>query len=161
MSPRAAWRLESLGFSQVYDYVAGKVDWAAAGLPREGTASAEPTAGEAADTDAPTCRLDDQLPEVREQVHAVGWDTCIVVNEERIVLGRLGRRALTFGRRSAQEEMSSGPSTVRPNLALRSLHARMHKQNLTNAIVTTPEGRLIGVVRLRTNEGDPPSRAPT
>ncbi|MDP9404293.1 MAG: rhodanese-like domain-containing protein [Actinomycetota bacterium] len=33
MSPRAAWRLEHLGFAQVYDYVAGKVDWMAAGLP--------------------------------------------------------------------------------------------------------------------------------
>ena len=32
MSPRAAWRLESLGFSHVYDYVAGKIDWLAAGL---------------------------------------------------------------------------------------------------------------------------------
>ena len=36
MSPRAAWRLESLGFSKVYDYVEGKADWAVAGLPREG-----------------------------------------------------------------------------------------------------------------------------
>ncbi len=32
MSPRAAWRLESLGF----DYVAGKADWMASGLPVEG-----------------------------------------------------------------------------------------------------------------------------
>ena len=31
MSPRAAWRLEALGFGGVYDYVAGKVDWIAAG----------------------------------------------------------------------------------------------------------------------------------
>ena len=36
MSPRAAWRLESFGFEQVYDYVAGKADWGAAGLPLEG-----------------------------------------------------------------------------------------------------------------------------
>ena len=27
MSPRAAWRLDSLGFQQVYDYVAGEADW--------------------------------------------------------------------------------------------------------------------------------------
>src|SRR6266511_4403171 len=38
MSPRAAWRLESMGFAEVYDYVAGKADWGAAGLPLEGTA---------------------------------------------------------------------------------------------------------------------------
>jgi hypothetical protein len=29
MSPRAASRLESLGFTQVNDYVAGKADWVA------------------------------------------------------------------------------------------------------------------------------------
>src|SRR5438309_12115020 len=33
MSPRAAWRLESVGFSEVSDYVAGKNDWMSAGLP--------------------------------------------------------------------------------------------------------------------------------
>src|SRR5712691_518454 len=33
MSPRAAWRLERLGFTPVYDYALGKVDWMAAGLP--------------------------------------------------------------------------------------------------------------------------------
>ena len=38
MSLRAAWRLEAIGFGPVYDYVAGKADWLAAGLPFEGTA---------------------------------------------------------------------------------------------------------------------------
>ena len=36
MSPRAAWRLESIGFEQVYDYVTGKADWGSFGLPLEG-----------------------------------------------------------------------------------------------------------------------------
>ena len=40
MSARAAWRLESLGFSQVYRYTPGKMDWLARGLPREGAAAA-------------------------------------------------------------------------------------------------------------------------
>ena len=48
MSPRAAWRLESLGFGEVYDYVDGKVDWMAAGLATEGTASRHPRAGDLA-----------------------------------------------------------------------------------------------------------------
>ena len=33
MSPRSAWRLEGLGFERVYDYVPGKADWFASGLP--------------------------------------------------------------------------------------------------------------------------------
>lgn len=32
-SPKAAKRLEELGYGEVYDYEAGKEDWKAAGLP--------------------------------------------------------------------------------------------------------------------------------
>jgi rhodanese-related sulfurtransferase len=37
MSLRAAWRLEDLGFEKVYDYVPGKADWFANGLPKVGS----------------------------------------------------------------------------------------------------------------------------
>jgi len=46
MSPRAAWRLESLGFGEVYNYIASKVDWLAFGLPGEGDEAATPRAGD-------------------------------------------------------------------------------------------------------------------
>jgi rhodanese-related sulfurtransferase len=36
MSPRAAWRLEGLGFSEVHHYASGKAGWFAARLPMEG-----------------------------------------------------------------------------------------------------------------------------
>ncbi len=42
MSPRAAWRLETLSFGDVYDYVGSKMDWIGAGLPFEGDAAAKP-----------------------------------------------------------------------------------------------------------------------
>lgn len=92
MSPRAAWRLEALGFSQVYDYVAGKVDWGAAGLPREGTAITEENMGEVADANVPTCRLEERLRDVQERARATDWDTassstrsksCLVASGER------------------------------------------------------------------------------
>src|SRR5438270_3539059 len=92
MSPRAAWRLESIGFEQVYDYVAGKADWGSFGLPLEGTKGAR--AGEHVRADVPTCRLEERLQDVRRVVSAAGWDSCIVVNESRVWLGRLGRKAL-------------------------------------------------------------------
>lgn len=34
-SPKAASRMEELGYQQVYDYEAGKTDWKEAGLPVE------------------------------------------------------------------------------------------------------------------------------
>ena len=61
MSPRAAWRLDALGFEQVFDYVPGKADWSATGLTLEGAAADEETAGGAADPSVPTCTLADEL----------------------------------------------------------------------------------------------------
>ena len=47
MSPRAACRLELLDVAQVYDYVAGKADWLAHGLPTQGEQAQVPRAKEA------------------------------------------------------------------------------------------------------------------
>lgn len=54
-----AYRLETLGFSEVYDYTAGEVDWLAHGLPTEGEAAGAPTAGRLVRDDVVACRLDE------------------------------------------------------------------------------------------------------
>jgi Mg/Co/Ni transporter MgtE len=149
MSPRAASRLESIGFTRVYDYVAGKADWGSYGLPLEGQRPSSTRVGAHLQTDVPTCTLDESLPAVCERVRAAGADTCFVVNEQRIVLGRLGRAALTGGGdASIEEAMAAGPSTVRPSLDLIAAVARMRTQNLTGLPVTRSDGVLIGVLRL-------------
>src|ERR687895_489509 len=94
MSPRAASRLESLGFAQVYDYVAGKADWGSFGLPLEGAEGSETRAGAYLRSDVPICRLDERLPGVCKGLDESGWDTCFVVDERGVVLGRIGRRAI-------------------------------------------------------------------
>jgi CBS domain-containing protein len=150
MSPRAAWRLEALGFEEVYDYEAGKADWGAAGLARDGRVTSQPSAGDAADKSVPTCQLEDDLQQVRARVRATGWELCIVVNEQGIVLGRLGRRALTaHDDRTVEEAMSEGPSTIRPNVPLADARERLQRQNLETALVTTNDGRLVGVLHAR------------
>jgi CBS domain-containing protein len=147
MSPRAAWRLESIGFTEVYDYVAGKADWGSAGLPLEGTRGSETRIGAYLRRDVPICRLDERLTDVRARVRAAGWDTCVVVNDERVVLGRLGRTALTGEDDVGVEEaMSAGPSTVRPSLELDRAVERMRRQDVTTLPVTTSEGRLLGLL---------------
>jgi Mg/Co/Ni transporter MgtE len=135
-----------MGFEQVYDYEAGKRDWGSFGLPREGAATEEPSAGELARRDVPTCRLDEDLREVCERVKAAGWDTCFVVNEEDVVLGRLGRRAIRTSDSTVEEAMTEGPSTVRPSIGLRAIVERMRKDDLKSFPVTTSDGRLVGLV---------------
>ena len=147
MSPRAAWRLETLGFTAVYDFAAGKAAWLAAGLPIEGTDSAIPRAGKHAHRDVPTCTLDEPLQTVRERVRATGWDTCIVINQQRIVLGRLGRSALAGDDpQTVEQAMSAGPSTIRPDTPLIATIERLRDQNLTSTLVTTLEGELVGLL---------------
>src|SRR5919197_3553825 len=146
MSPRAAWRLDSLGFENVYDYVAGKADWGAMGLPLEGTAG--PWVSALADPNVPTCRLDEPLAEGRERVRASAFETCIVVNEQRVVLGRLGRQALAADDdRTVEQAMRAGPGTVRPDLSIARATRRMHERNLTSLLVTRSDGTLVGLLR--------------
>ena len=153
MSPRAASRLESIGFEDVYEYVAGKADWGSAGLPLEGENGSETRAGAHIRTDVPTCRPGDRLQAVCEQLDASGWDTCFVVDERRVVLGRIGRRAIR-GREdvSAEQAMTLGPSTIRPSARLEAMVDRMQRQKLTNLPVTTSDGRLVGLLTRREAE---------
>ena len=117
-------------------------------MPREGTSLPERTAGDVAHRDVPTCTLDEPLAEVRERARAAGWDTCIVVNDQRVVLGRLGRRAVgSDSNESVEEAMSPGPSTIRPSIGTDALLERMHARKLTSYVVTTPDGRLVGLIR--------------
>jgi CBS domain-containing protein len=156
MSPRAAWRLESIGFTEVHDYVAGKADWGSAGLPLEGTRGSDTRVGAYLRRDVPTCRLDERLADVRARVGTAGWDSCFVVNDKKVVLGRLGRAALAGEvDGSVEEAMSAGPSTVRPSLELDRAVERMRRQSLTTLPVTTSEGRLLGLLERDTAERAP------
>jgi Mg/Co/Ni transporter MgtE len=84
---------------------------------------------------------------VCDRLDESGWDTCFVVDERRVVLGRLGRRAIR-GREdvTAEEAMALGPSTIRPSARLRDMVERMERQKLTNLPVTTSDGRLVGLL---------------
>jgi predicted transcriptional regulator len=147
MSPRAAWRLEELGFQQVYDFVPGKMAWLAMGWPRQGTAAAVPNAGEIARRGTPTCALEDRVADVREQVLAVGRNVCIVVNTAGIVEGRLRGRALEEQPdATAEEAMEIGPTTIRPNEPLAPLVERMRNRGVATIVVSDLKGRLVGIL---------------
>jgi predicted transcriptional regulator len=159
MSPRAASRLETLGFPRVYDYVAGKADWGSFGLPLEGRADSSTRVSSVAVTDVPTCRLDELVPEIAARLPD-GWDICIVTNDDRIVLGMLGRTAIRSNQQTtAEDAMTAGPSTIRPSARLDDVAIRMRDQKLTRIIVTRSDGRLFGVVRAQDIERTVGTRA--
>lgn len=78
MSPRAAWRLDSLGYD-AYDYVAGKADWLAFGLPHEGSAR---LTGAMVTTDVPTCGFRDRLGDVRDAPESSRFGMLVALNAD-------------------------------------------------------------------------------
>jgi Mg/Co/Ni transporter MgtE len=98
--------------------------------------------------DAPTCRLDEPIGEVRERVRAAGWDACVVVNEERVVLGFLREAELEEPRDEPVEQvMRPGPSTFRPHVPIEEMAHFMVDHDLPTSPVTSSDGRLIGILR--------------
>jgi predicted transcriptional regulator len=147
MSPRAAWRLETLGFKDVYNYTDGKLDWMAAGLPTVGTNAERPRAGDVARKDGVTCRLNERLGDVSERAAAAGWEAALVVNEEMVVLGLLRKKELAGDpAQSVEHAMRPGPSTFRPYVAIAKMATHMVEHNLDNSPITTSDGRLVGLL---------------
>jgi CBS domain-containing protein len=153
MSARAASRLESLGFSRVYRYTPGRDGWLAMGLPTEGPDVATPRAGDVADRDAPTCALHDRLGDVRDRLRAAGEMSCIVVDDQRVILGRVRDESLDGdAEQTVEAAMEAGPTTVRPSEPLAALIERMQKRKAKSIVVSTASGVLVGVLRREDGE---------
>lgn len=145
LSERASWRLESLGFADVYDYEAGEMDWLAYGLPSEGKKSSAARVTSAMRTDVPTCRLHDRIGEVATKVRAKGWEVCVVVNEEKVVLGLLYGDAWNVEPSSLVEDiMSNGPPTTRPSTFLDEMVERLKRRNTPGILISSSNGVLMG-----------------
>ena len=134
MSPRAACRLETLGFTAVYDYTAGKADW----LARIRRCAPAPWRA---------CAPDETVAIARQRVAASGEDRCVVTFGAGVVLGVLDQSALAGDDITpAVDAMRPGPATVRAHEDLHALVARMHARTVTAILVTDPEGRLLGLL---------------
>src|SRR5688572_999580 len=147
MSPRAAWRLESLGFSRVYDYVAGMNDWSARRLPVEGHLGHIAKAGDAMERDVVTCRPDQSAREARAELVRSDQAYSVVINEQRVVLGRLRPEARdNDGARRVTDVMEPGPTTARPDEVVEELVGRMRDHQTESIIVTDPDACLMGLM---------------
>ncbi len=146
MSPRAAWRLETLGFDAVYDYVGGKADWLAAGQPTE-SRTQRISVVSLAGTEVPTCQVNEPVSAVIARMTAARSDTAVVINDQRVVLGRLRNGHFDEDATSTIDAvMEEGPTTIRADADPRELFVRMQARGTNHVIVSTPEGHLLGVV---------------
>jgi predicted transcriptional regulator len=147
MAPRAAARLRSLGFDEVYEYKGGKLDWMAAGLPVEGENSKHPRAGDVARKDAVVCGLKDRLGDVRDRTHAAGWNVAVAIDSDRIVLGLLRAKQLEMDADlKVDMAMRPGPSTFRPYVAIKEMADYLVEHDLESSPITTSDGKLVGML---------------
>lgn len=146
MSPRAAALLDRLGFERVYDYATSKVDYLARGLPREGEKVGERRAADALRDDVARCTPGAAVEDARASIDASPYGFCLV-DDDGVLLGRLRRSALEQGQGTVEELMEVGPSTIRADVRADELRERLEKRQLKCAIVTTPDGVVLGVVR--------------
>jgi CBS domain-containing protein len=123
----------------VYDYVPGKAAWMASFLPFEGERGPEVRVGAVADRNVATCGLNDKVGDVAGR-------PVVVVVEDGYVLGVLEGDAFADPDKTAAEAMRPGPSTFRPPVPVDELAQYLLDHDLQHSLITTLDGRLIGVV---------------
>ena len=126
--------------------MAGKVDWLSHRGPIEGTKARVPKVGDLARDDVVTCALEDQVGGVGRRIADSPYPFGLVLSTGGVLLGRLRRSMLDCDPRlRADEVMEPGPKTFRPHVPAEGIAAELATRGFRWAIVTTPEGELIGV----------------
>lgn len=123
-----------MGFKRIYRYTAGTADWFSSGLPRGGTPE-KPTVAPLVRREVPTCAPDDMVETVQKP--------CLVVNNRGVVLGRVPKSA---GSGPARAGMTS-VRTWRPDATMEDVLNGLRDANIDQAVITTNDGTLYGVVR--------------
>ncbi len=135
-----------LGFADVYDYVPGKVDWLAHNLEVEGEDPEPPTLGGVMRDDVVRCAPTDRMADVHASIKASPYPFALMTTDGGTVLGRLPASALDPGSEASVGDIAEpGPKTFRPHHSAGNVAKQLGEKDLRWAIVTTPEGRLLGV----------------
>jgi CBS domain-containing protein len=130
----------------VYDYAPGKADWLAAGLTTVRAPNGERRVLEVVDRHPPECTAGVALGEAIEKARAAGRTSVVVVSDDGVVLGRIRAEDVAdAGDVPVAALMEAGPATVRADQPLEQLRESMSEHDTNEMIVTTPDGRLLGV----------------
>ena len=77
-----------------------------------------------------------------------GWDAAVVINSERVVLGLLRAKELDLDPdQQVSQAMRPAPSTFRPYVLAEEMAAYMRDHERVSLVITTSDGRLVGLLR--------------
>jgi Mg/Co/Ni transporter MgtE len=97
--------------------------------------------------DVAVATLGEHVDAIAGRAHNTPYGFAYVVSEDGVLLGRLRRRALESDANALLDDvMEPGPSTVRADTPADKLLERLTRQDLTTAVLTDPDGRLLGTV---------------
>jgi CBS domain-containing protein len=126
--------------------VPGKVDWLAHDLPVEGERPDAPIVGRVMRDDAALCRPSDRIADVRDSIKRSPYPFALIISDDRTLLGRAPSSALDpVADRPVLDVAEPGPKTFRPHVPAEKVAEVLAAKGLRWAIVTTPEGRFLGV----------------
>ncbi|MBV9413799.1 MAG: CBS domain-containing protein [Solirubrobacterales bacterium] len=124
----------------------GKVDWLANNLPVEGDDPEAPIAGRVMRVDAVLCRPTDRVADIRDLIERSPYPFALVTSDDRTLLGRAPSSALDpASDRPVWDVAEPGPKTFRPHVSAGEVAGVLADKGYRWAIVTTPEGRFLGV----------------
>lgn len=95
--------------------------------------------------DVVRCAPGDRIADVLEAIDRSPYSFALVTDEAGTLLGRVRAGHDGDAQARAGEVMELDPSTVRPHRSAGGLAQQLAEREVEWAIVTTPEGRLLGV----------------
>jgi CBS domain-containing protein len=96
--------------------------------------------------DAVLCRPTDRVADVRTSIERSPYPFALVTSEDGTLLGRAPLSALDAAADTPVWDVAEpGPKTFRPHVSAEKVLGVLADKGLRWAIVTTPEGRLLGV----------------
>ena len=126
--------------------MSGKVDWLAHNLEVEGANTDAPTVGRVMRDDVVRCAPTDRAADVRESIECSVYPFGLVTSEDGTLLGRIPASTLYASPEEPVGDLAEpGPKTFRPHTSVEKVASVLTEKDLRWAIVTTAEGRLLGV----------------
>ncbi len=123
----------------------GKVDWLAHNLEVEGERASAPTVGRVMRDDVVRCAPTDRVADVLKSIKRSPYPFALVTTAGGCVLGRVPASALDPSSEEPVWDVAEpGPKTFRPHHSVENVGRHLAEKDLRWAIVTTPEGRLLG-----------------
>jgi CBS domain-containing protein len=133
-----------------------KSDWMAAGLPTRRAGTHPPRVAEVMDRSVPTCEAAEPVAHLVARLGSSGARLCVVLNERRVVQGRLHLDRLDpADTRPVDEAMEPGPATIPADADLAETTERGRRRGVGSLIVSNPDGVLLGLVHIEPMERRP------